>query len=51
MDFHTFQVLFYVFVFILEVYKFFQHRHQNKKLAESLDRLNKFDDKNNQLDK
>jgi hypothetical protein len=51
MDFYTFQVLFYVVVFIMEVYKFFSTRHQNKKLAEAVDKFDKFIDKNNQLDK
>jgi hypothetical protein len=51
MDFYTFQVLFYVVVFIIEVYKFFSTRHQNKKLAQTIDQLGKFIDKNNQLDK
>jgi hypothetical protein len=51
MDFHTFQVLFYVSVFILEVYKMIDHLRQKKRLAEILDKISKSDDKNNLLEK
>lgn len=46
MDFHTFQVLFYVVVSIIEVYKVLDHIYQKKKLAKTLDRFSKFIDRN-----
>jgi hypothetical protein len=41
-EFHSFQVLFYAVVFIFEIYKVVDHIIQKKKLAETIDNLNKF---------
>lgn len=46
MDFHTFQVLFYVIVSIIEVYKVYDHVHQSKKLAKTMQQFNEFIDRN-----
>jgi hypothetical protein len=51
MDFHTFQVLFYVSVFILEVYKIVDHLRQKRRLADTIDKISKSIDKNDLLDK
>lgn len=52
MEIHTyFILLFYGFSFILKLYEFYKTREQEKKLAESLDKLGKFLNKPNELDK
>ena len=52
MDFHTaFLVLFYGFSFILKIYEVHKQREQEKKLAKTLDKLDKLFDNSKKIDK